>query len=210
MPTITAISAQQRNHERVNIFVDGEFVMGLAMALASELQIGSSWDEALQNELMARDAREKAKQQAIRFLSLRPRSAFEIRQNLKRKEVPDVVIQDVLEELISRGYVDDLAFAQFWIEQRETFKPRGARAIRYELRQKGVEGSVIDHALRDLDELANARAAAASQAARYEKLPKDGFRRKFGAYLQRRGFNYAVIKQVLEETWQTLHGADIE
>ncbi len=52
----------------------------------------------------------------------------------------------------SQGYLDDAAFSQFWIENRLRFRPRGATALRYELRQKGVDKETIDAELAELDE----------------------------------------------------------
>ncbi len=140
----------------------------------------------------------------MRLLAYRPRSVQEIRQKLRQKDFPDEVVETVLEELSANEYLDDLAFAKFWVEQRETFKPRGRTALRYELRQKGVARDVIEEALRDLDELSSARAAVEVRASRYAHLTWDQYRRKLAGFLQRRGFGYAVVKQVIEETWRSL------
>ena len=91
-----------------------------------------------------------------------------------------------------------------WVEQRETFKPRSRLALRQELGQKGVERSIIEMVLADVDETAVARAAAAKQAQRFTNLPEDEFRAKIGRFLQRRGFNYEIVRQITEETWHTI------
>jgi regulatory protein len=100
------------------------------------------------------------------------------------------------------GLLDDEAFARYWVEQREAFKPRSHLALRQELQQKGVDRAIIEAALRDVDQTAAAQQAAAKQARRYTHLTEDEFRNKLGGFLQRRGFHYEIIKQVIDELWE--------
>ena len=108
--------------------------------------------------------RNKAYHQAIRFLGVRPRSIAEVTRKLKEKEHDTLLIEAVIQRLSDAGYVDDAAFARFWVEDRTRFRPRSAHALRYELRQKGVAPAVIDEAVADLDEESAAWDAATRQA----------------------------------------------
>ena len=105
----------------------------------------------------------------------------------------------MVERLTRAGMLDDREFARYWVENRLQFKPRGVRALRYELRQKGVSDSTIADTLADVDEDAAARRAATAGARRLAHLQPADFRRRLGAYLARRGFSYAVVKPVVEE-----------
>jgi regulatory protein len=203
MGKVTAITLQKRNKERANIFIDGEYAFSLAVITAVRLKTGQELTPADINRLNAEDLMEKAKQSAFQYISFRPRSTQEVRQNLVKKEYPEVVIDQVMNRLIELNLLNDREFARFWIEQRETFKPRSQRALRQELYQKGLSREIIDEAVADVDELAAARKAAEKKAYRWTYLPRETFFSKMSGFLQRRGFNYAITKTVTEELWQS-------
>ena len=114
------------------------------------------------------------------------------------------MITIVLDRLLRSGLVDDVQFAQTWVENRSTFRPRGRRALAVELRQKGLSDEAIDDALRDLDEDTLAYQAALKGYRKYQRLDWQDFRQKMGAYLARRGFNYGVAKPVIERVWSEM------
>jgi regulatory protein len=132
-------------------------------------------------------------------LARRPYSAAEIRRNLDSHEVAPPVIDAALDRLAQLGYVDDQAFAQYWIENRERFKPRGPRALRYELRQKGLADSIIDAALGEVNGVESARRAAQERARRLTGLTPQEFRSRLGAFLIRRGFDYDTVREVIDQ-----------
>lgn len=209
MRTVTALEAQKRNKERVNIYLDGEFAFGLNLLDAARLQRGQQLSDVEVDELLARDAVVKAIDQAIHFLSYRPRSSQEVRQHLSRKDIPEGVINDAIAKLQEQGYVDDHSFARFWIQNRSAFKPRGAQALRYELRQKGVGSSIIDQTLDEhLDETHAAYEAARARARRFRGSTRSVFRQKLGAFLQRRGFGYDTCRECLGRLQDELEAED--
>lgn len=205
MSTITALTPQKRNENRVNVFLDGTFAFGLPTAVSNTLTVGQTLSPAAIAALQQQDLLDKAYNSAIRFLTYRPRSIAEVRQNLQKKEYEPAVIEAVIEKLEGYGFVNDTAFAEYWLEQRETFKPRGQMALQQELRQKGVAPQIIDQVLSELDEDKAALQAASRKARALSHLPKDVFQQKLGQFLQRRGFNYETIRHVTEETWRQLN-----
>jgi regulatory protein len=202
MGKITAITRQKRNKERVNIFIDGTYAFSLAEITAAWLKTGQELTPEDIARLDAEDAVEKAKQSAYRYLSYRPRSTAEVRQNLLKKEYDEPVVEQVLARLNELNLLNDRDFARFWIEQRETFKPRSQRALRQELYQKGISREIIDEAISGVDETAAARKAAQKKAQNWNHLPRETFFSKMNGFLQRRGFNYAITKTVTEELCQ--------
>lgn len=197
MPIITALKVQKRNKERVNLYLDGEFAFGLPLMEAAELRCGQCLTEAEIEALIHEGEIQTAFHRALRFLSYRPRSAEEIRRYLVKKELPDSVVAAVIDRLQHRGYVDDRAFARFWIENRNAFKPMAPRALRYELRQKGVDADVFQTLVEELDVEDAAYRAAVKQIWRYRGKTPQEFKRKLGAMLQRRGFYEDVIQTVI-------------
>lgn len=197
--TITALEVQKRNPERVNVYIDGEFAFGLNIIEATKLRRGQTLTQTDITRLMHGDAVVKAVDTAAHFLQFRPRSRAEVRQNLKQKKVPPDVIELAIERLDTLGYLNDREFAQFWVENRNTFKPRSPRALSAELRQKGVPDPIIREVVGEVDAADAAYRAANKRLSRYRGNPRTHYRHKLGAFLQRQGFAYDIVRDTLQQ-----------
>ena len=193
------MSFQKRNTDRVNVYLDGSFAFGLTAIRAASLRVGQVLRDDDIARLREQDDVDRSYERALNFLSYRPRSEDEVRRNLRKKNVEDEVIEDVIERLAHAGLVNDEEFARYWVDNRQEFRPRGVRALRYELRQKGVPDAIVTQALESVDEEAAVRRVAKAGARRFGHLDASGFRRKFGAFLARRGFSYAIIVPLIQE-----------
>jgi regulatory protein len=201
---ITALKVQKHNTKRINVYLDDEFAFGLSRYAAAWLNIGQTLSPEKIEELKAIDAQEVGYQRALNFISYRPRSEMEVRKNLLKHDTPEDVTTEVLDRLRRIGLVDDVIFAQSWVDNRSTFRPRGRRALITELRQKGIGEEAIEEALSGLEEDNLAYRAALKQSRKYEGLDWQPFRRKMGAFLARRGFSYGVAKPVIERVWSEM------
>ena len=207
MAVITDISVQKRNSDRVSIFLDGEFAFGLLASVAEELRLGQELSESEIKRLQRQEQFEQAKQNAFGLVSGRPRSEFELRTHLSRKHFEADVIEDVVLRLRELALLDDMAFAEYWVEQRESFRPRSHMALRQELYQKGISREIIDQVLETVDEVAAAGRAAEKRAHQWAGLPKETFSEKMAGYLGRRGFSYEIINEITEKAWQAVNEA---
>jgi len=205
MKKITALVVQKRNPNRVNIHLDGEYAFGVARIVAAWLRVGSELDEKKIEQLQTEDARERAYQQAMLFLSYRARSESEIRQNLRKHEIPELVIDLTLDRLRQDGLANDNEFAQAWVENRSTFRPRSRRMLAMELRQKGLDDESMHSALKNVDDEPLAYEAAKKRATRFKDLEWSEFRKKLSDFLARRGFPYAVVAPVVTRIWNEMH-----
>jgi regulatory protein len=205
MTKITAIEPQKRDPNRVNIYLDGAYAFGLARIVAAWLKVGQEIEAEKIEKLQADDAREHAYQQAMLFLSYRARSEEEIRKNLRKHEVPEAIIEETLERLRRDRLADDGQFAQMWVENRSTFRPRSKRALTIEMKQKGLPEEAIRSALEAVDDEAMAYEAAIKRVRRLEGLEWSDFRKKMSEFLSRRGFSYSVIAPVVTKTWNEAH-----
>jgi regulatory protein len=104
------------------------------------------------------------------------------------------------------GLLDDKAFAEFWKENRNTFRPRGQRLLKLELRRKGVQSPIIEEVTENVDEPENALKAAVARARTIPAGDYQVFRQRLGNYLQRRGFSYRVINTAVKKAWQERTG----
>lgn len=205
MGTITKLKRQKRNKERVNVYLDGEFAFGLAIEEAMALRVGQTLTEEEISQLTAADAVHRAYTRVLRLLSRRARSTVEIRRYLQKKDTPDHVIDRVISRLEEAGYLNDRAFARQWIESRCRQRPRGARALFAELRQKGVPADTIREVLAelDLDERQLALRAGQKRARALRTVDDyETFARKLKGYLARRGFYWEDVRAVIARLWE--------
>lgn len=167
---ITDITRQQKNSERVNVYIDDQFSFGLHVdvLLQHGLKKGQEISEQQTIELKSADAFRQAYDKSLNFLSARPRSSREIMQYLRQRLIykhPDYStlsqsdekqlfaseqqthIDRVLNRLSEAGYVDDVEFSRWWISNRQQFRPRGKRLLLLELKAKGVSDADIETAL---------------------------------------------------------------
>jgi regulatory protein len=201
---ITALKYQKKRRDRVSVYLGGRFAFGVPEIVAAGLKVGQSLSDAEIEALREYGSVEEAYNRALDYLSYRPRSQAEIAAYLQRHDVSDAQAEEVVERLKGAGLVDDEAFAQFWVENREQFRPRGPRALRYELRRKGIGREAIDQALESVDPSAGAYQAAARKAQQLAQLDQPEFCRKLVDYLARRGFDYDVAKEVANRYWSEL------
>jgi SOS response regulatory protein OraA/RecX len=95
---------------------------------------------------------------AARYLELRTRSIDEVRRHLGAARFPESLVEPAIARLVELGLLDDLAFAQAWVESRDRARPRGSQALRRELALKGIDRETIEGLLagrRDAPEAAD-------------------------------------------------------
>jgi regulatory protein len=90
---------------------------------------------------------------AMRFLEARSRSINEVRRRLTGAGYRIDLVDGAISRLAELGVLDDKAFARGWVESRDRARPRGERALRDELRLKGIDRSLVDEVLGDRREL---------------------------------------------------------
>lgn len=209
---ITALTAQTKNKDRVNVMVDGTYRLSLDVFQIADIgiRVGKEYTEAELVELEIESQFGKLYTRALEYSLMRPHSAREVRDYLWRKTratkyksrsgeikeregVSQTVADRVYERLCEKGYIDDEKFARFWVENRNQRKGSSSRKLKSELQAKGVENSIIEAALEgtsrnDEDELAK---IIAKKRARY---PDE---QKLMQYLARQGFSYDDIKAAL-------------
>lgn len=210
---ITGISVQAKNPNRVNVSVDGKYRFSLDIYQLADLGIKQGQEitddnlELLENESIFG----KLYARALEFTLSRPHSAREICDYLRRKTrttkyrhrqtgqvkeragVPQSITERVFEQLQQKGYIDDLAFTRFWIENRHQVKGISRRKLRLELQSKGIERDIVDRLMmessrNDDDEIAK---IIAKKRSKYDDP------QKLMSYLARQGFSYDDIKEAL-------------
>jgi regulatory protein len=200
---ITAIKPQKKAGNRFNVFVDGEFKLALGSDAFQEfgIHLGKEVSDSEIENLKTIDQISQALERAKRFLATRPRSESEVRNRMKRYGYPETVTNAVIDRLIESGLIDDASFAVFWRNNRTQFNPRSIHMLTSELKQKGIDPDICTEVVSEIDDKSEALRAGYKKA---RSLPSDNyneFRRKLGAFLYRRGFNYETVSSTVEHFW---------
>lgn len=210
---ITALTAQVRDPNRVNISVDGKFRFSLDISQVVDLGVkqGQEVDAARLAELEEQSQLGKLYARSLDYCLARPHSEKEVSDYLWRKtiarryrskrtgEIKETVgvsvsvTHAVLRRLVERGYVDDVRFAQWWVENRKIRQGVSTRKLESELRAKGLSSEVIYEAIHSTsrDELDELRKMIAKKSGKYDD------QQKLIAYLARQGFDYDSIRRAL-------------
>lgn len=202
---ITDLQVQKKYPSRLSIFLDGNFFCGVSEEVAVKYQLkkGIQVDEEQLKDLIYDDELLKAKNYVYMLLSRRMYSAKEIQDKLKRQGYTDDIIEDVISKMENYGYVNDKTFAEEWVRSRISNNPKGRMVIKHELANKGIEEDVIETVLNEnFSESVQHDLAldlARKKIKSYKDDDKNSVKRKLYAFLGRHGFNYGVIKNVLEE-----------
>ncbi|KPC83860.1 MULTISPECIES: recombination regulator RecX [Streptomyces] len=152
------------------------------------------------------DPVERARAICLRLLTGTPRTRRQLADALRKREVPEEAAEEVLARFEDVGLIDDSAFAAAWVESRHHSRGLARRALARELRTKGVDSTVIDQAMDQLDadqEEETARALVARKLRATRGLERDKRLRRLAGMLARKGYPEGlalrVVRQALEE-----------
>lgn len=213
MPEVTAISAQQKTPNRVNVIVDGKYRFSLDIYQVADLgiRVGKEYSEKELVELEDESVFGKLYARALEYTMVRPHSAKEIRDYLwrktrdtkvrnrttgewkERKGVSQKIADRVYDRLHEKGYIDDQKFARYWVENRHQRKGTSFRKLEAELSEKGVSREIIQ------ENIQNSTRDEKSELLKMieKKRNKYDDEQKLVTYLARQGFNYNDIKEAL-------------
>ncbi len=145
----------------------------------------------------------KGRSYCLRLLSIRPRTEKELKAKLKDKGYDEDVLERLLEGFKEQGLIDDLKFAKDWIDCRMRTSPRSERALKEELRKKGVPAGTIEEAMsqrpEELDERKIARELLEGILRDNKDASSDGIKAKMYGFLLRRGFSEETAEEVVNE-----------
>ena len=212
---ITNLSTQQRDPNRINVFVDDKyrFSLDVSQVVSLGVKIGREYDEQELAELEQESQFGKLYGRALEYCLMRPHSAREVRDYLWRKTratryrskktgelkerpgVSQALVDRVYKRLVEKAYIDDEKFTRYWVENRNQTKGMSRRKLEAELRAKGVANDIIERNLRD--SLRNDTDELQKIIAKKRRRYPDG--QKFMQYLARQGFSFDDIKAALRE-----------
>jgi regulatory protein len=142
-----------------------------------------------------------AKLAAFELLAMKAWSARELMQRLRRRGAPAEIARAVVDELQTRGYVDDQAFARFWAESRARGRRVGSRRLRQELAQKGipsaVAGPAVEAAFLEVAEAERCLEAGRRRLPALLRATRERAAPRLRDYLLRRGYPASIVMRTV-------------
>lgn len=206
---ITDVKQAVKNENRANIFVNGKysFSLDIAQLVDFKIKIGQVFSESDLEKLKNASEFGKLYQRMLEWVLMRPRSVREAKDHLKIitgrskseyiKKDPDLK-NDILERLVSRGYLDDAKFAAYYVENRFTKKGISKKRLTLELYKKGVDKTIVDEVIgqnvrNDEEEI---QKIIMRKRARYDN-------EKLTNYLVRQGFDFELVRSLVRASSET-------
>jgi regulatory protein len=159
------------------------------------------------------DPEQVARTILLRRLEAAPRTRAQLASTLQERGVPDDVAARVLDRFEDVGLIDDRTFARMWVQSRQVSRGLAPRALRAELRRRGVADELVDEALSDVDleaQLVAARAIAERKARSLRGLPRQTQVRRLSGALARKGYGPGLASQVVREALDVLQAEEAE
>lgn len=205
---ITSIFAQVHDTNRVNVSVDGKYRFSLDAYQLIDLgiKVGREYDEAGLVELETESQFGRVYARTLEYCLMRPHSGREVQDYLYRKTrptrdkkgelkpgVPSGMTTRVFDRLVEKGYIDDVKFTHYWVENRSVTKGVSHRKLVTELHTKGISNSIIDLEFKQTErnDVTELQKIITKKRSHYPD------NQKFMAYLARLGFDYDDIKTAL-------------
>jgi len=206
VPTLTALAPDPRQPGYRLVEVDrGRFASLPVAALEPlRLEVGAALAPAVLDRLRELADIEAAERAALRALARRAHARLDLQRRLVKKQHPPAAVDAALERLASRGLLDDRQFAEQYAALRAT-RGKGPARLLGDLMAQGVERRTAEHAVRraleeeGIDPGLEARAVAAKRARQLAGLPVSVRKRRLLAFLVRRGYAGAQVKELVEE-----------
>ena len=206
MAVITKIEAQKRKEDRVNIYVDEKFFMAIykELVFTFNLKKGANIDEEYLKKILKDEMFLKGKNKALNILSKASQSEKKIREKLN-EDFEEDTIDDVIDFLKKYNFINDGELASKIVNTNVNLNKYGKNKIKQNLYNKGIEKSAIDEAISEIDYNAEFENALYLAQKRYDRVknedPKKAYA-KIANHLAYKGFNYDIIKSVLNKIFK--------
>ncbi len=203
MKVITKITRQKNNQERYNIYLDEEYAFAVdeGILIKFGLMKGKTLEQFDIDEINYEDEIAKAFNKALHFLSFQMRSEYEVKKKLLDAGHGEAVVLEAVRKLESLGFLNDQTYSKALLETKKRTLKKGPRAIRQDLKKKGIDKALQDEVLETFTE--EEQLEIAMQLA--EKEVRAGSRRtpmqlkqKIQDVLMRKGYSFGIVSDVLE------------
>ncbi len=208
MYTITAIEEQKKNKRRYSIFINGDFFIGVNQDVLAKLNLfkGKQVDKKELTTIIQSEEYNKAKFLVLRYLTLRPRTRFELNRYLKNKGFDQTLINKTLKTVDDMGLINDDDYAQRYALELIKKGKDGYGSILNKLFKRGIKAEKAKTILNDLikedEEFQTAIKLANKKLKSIKHKEKSVKIRSINSYLIRKGFSFDIVNKVIRKLFK--------
>ncbi len=199
---ISKISVQKKNTFRFSIFIDDEFLIGVSDSTLTTFKLskGVLLTPSLLEQIVQKESKWAIREYMIRLLGRRDHARNELRDKARKKEFPSSIVEEVLDELVEKKYINNLEFAKKFTRDKFEFNSWGANKIKAELFRKGISEKEINHALREIDSKKSAKTLqylVKKNKRKFARAEASKRKKKIFDFLLRKGYDSnTILKQM--------------
>ncbi len=207
---IVRIEVQKKNSFRYSLFGEQGFIIGVSDSTLSTLNLkkGSIITQDQYLKIEESEERWKIREYFLRLLGRRDHASFELKKKGYKKEYSSELMDDILEELESKGYINNLKFAEKFVHDKFEFNQWGPNKIRNHLRSKKINSAIIEQAidsqLQSGDELSVIQDLFKKKKPSLLRTSPEKRKKKLFDYLLRKGFNSDIIFRHIDNLLDTI------
>ncbi len=168
-------------------------------AVKMGLRSGSAVVPAEMDRVACTEQLPRARSDAERYLSMAEHTAVQLRTYLGGRKYHSGVIGEILDWALETGLVDDRRYAEAFVRSHSKRSPMGNFRLRMELVKRGVPSDAVEEVLSDREEDGLYRDLLKEVRGRYAGMERQKALRRASGYLRRRGFDFDLVRRVLEE-----------
>ncbi|MDX1586480.1 MAG: RecX family transcriptional regulator [Balneolaceae bacterium] len=146
---ITSISVQKKNKERYSIYVEEGFLVGVSESTLIDLKLvkGVEVTPRLFRKIQREEGRFAVKSYLMKLLARRDHARKELLTKARKKDHPEEVVLDILDELEVKGYINEESFAEKFTADKFNLNQWGPSKIKAHLYKKGVSKHIIEKSI---------------------------------------------------------------
>lgn len=144
---------------------------------------------------------EEARQHLLNLLDRGAKSSRELRTKMLEREVPENLVNHLIERFTEVGLIDDAGFAESLVNNRRSYKRLSKSAIKRDLIAKGLSIEIAEQSVAQIsidDETELAKELAAKRISQLSRFDRDVRYRRLSGYLSRKGYPHQIIKEAIE------------
>lgn len=199
---ITSIEVNKNASSMAQVYMDNDVCFCLPIKRIQALNLYESADIAQETleYIMKYEVYDTAKSAAVKLLSFKLRTSYEITQKLLELGYDEEIISRVIESLVEIEYIDDYKYTRKYISEKMKLQPKSMKMLSMELSYKGIPDYIINSVLEglDIDENNVALGLLNKKFAKQNNFDEKAIR-KMKLFLANKGFSYSQINKAIGE-----------
>ncbi|MBS4534826.1 regulatory protein RecX [Clostridium sp. D2Q-14] len=209
MAIISEIKSDNKDINKVHIYVDGEYFKSTLKEISFNLNLysGKKIDRRTLNRIIVKEDTIKCKNKALQIINGASQSEKNLKYKLQKYGFEENIINSVINSLKEYNLIDDQRLANSIIKDKRAIKKFGKNMIYYELLKKGIDKDLAQNEIDKLEdkniELENAIILARKKINKIKDEENNKKFQKLARHLSYKGFEYDIIKKAISKVMNT-------